>query len=327
MSRRNRAIAAAFSVALSALASIGAFAADPWPVRPIRFVLGHSPGGNADVFARALAQSLGERLGQPVNVDNRPGANQIIAADLSAKAQPDGYTIYLASQSSLVLNVGAKKKLPYDSVKDFAPVSLVYTIPLYLVVHPKLAAKSVRELIALAKAQPNKLTFGSIGTGSSVQLVAEMFKSMTGTEMLHVPYRGSNEALLDLIAGRIDLMFDGGVSSLPHVKEGRLRVLGMTAPERSAAVPDVPTIAESGVPGYAATFWFGIVAPAGTPAPIVERLARDIAAIVNQPAFVRKFGAQGVDPVSSTPAQFATLIRDDVPKWTAIMRQAGVVPD
>jgi tripartite-type tricarboxylate transporter receptor subunit TctC len=311
---------------LPAVAPAGA-ADEAWPSRPIRFVLGHSPGGNADTFARALAEPLAQRLGQPVVVENKPGGNQIIAASLTAKSAPDGYTIYLASQSSLVLNVGARKKLPYDPVKDFAPVSLVYTIPLYLVVNPQVPAKSVRELVELAKAKPNSLTFGSVGTGSSVHLATEMFKSMTGVDMLHVPYRGSGEALLDLIPGRIHLMFDGGVSSLRYVKEGKLRALGMTGVKRSPATPEIPTIAESGVPGYAATFWFGVVAPAGTSPAIVERLSKEIGAIVDEPVFKKKFWSQGVDPVSSTPAEFSKLIKDDLPKWTAIMRQAGVVPE
>ena len=302
-------------------------AADNYPSRPIRLVLGHSTGGNADTFARALVKPLGERLGQTVIVDNKPGASQMIAAEFAARAAPDGYTLYLASQSSLVLNAGAQKKLPYDSIRDFAPISLVYTIPLYLVVHPSLPVSNVRQLIELAKAKPNELNFASIGAGSSVHLSGEMFKQLAGIEMVHVPYKGSSEALLDVMAGRVQMIFDGGVSALPRVNEGKLRVLAMTGSERSPSLPNIPTMAESGVPGYAATFWFGIVAPAGTPAPIVAKLGREIGAILNDPVFKKLFAAQGVDPVSSTPEEFSKLIRDELPKWTQIMRQAGIVPN
>ncbi len=302
-------------------------AGEAWPSRPIRLVLGHSPGGNADTFARALVRPLAERLGQPIVIDNKPGANQIIAAEIAARAPADGYTIYLASQSSLVLNVGAQKKLPYDPVRDFSPVSLLYTIPLYLVVHPDVPAKSVAELISLAKATPGRINFASVGTGSSVHLAGEMFKSMTGVDMVHVPYRGSSEAMVDLLSGRVQIMFDGGVSALPRVKDGKLRVLGMTGAERSPSFPEIPTIAEAGVPGYSALFWFGIVAPAGTPAPIVNRLSKEIGAILNDPVFKKEFAAQGVDPVSSTPEGFSRIIKEDLPKWTGIMKQAGIEPN
>lgn len=315
---------------ISALASgLGPVAlhAQEYPTRPIRLLLGHAPGGGADQVARALAKPLGERLGQPVVVENKPGANQIIAADLASKAPADGYTLYLASQTSLVLNVGARKNLPYDSVKDFSPVSLVYAIPLYLVVNPAVPARSVAELVAYAKANPGKIGYASIGTGSSVHLASEMFKSMAGVDMLHVPYRGSNEGLLDVMAGRVQLMFDGGVTALPQVKAGKLRVLGMTGAERSTAAPEIPTISEAGVPSYAATFWFGIVAPAGTPKAVVDRLSRAMAQILDQPSFRESFAASGLDIMSSTPEAFAAQLKADIPKWTRIMQDAGIVPE
>jgi tripartite-type tricarboxylate transporter receptor subunit TctC len=297
---------------------------DGYPTKPIRLILGHSAGGNADTFARALAKPLSERLGQPIIIENKAGANQIIAAELTARSTPDGYTIYLASQTSLVLNVGAYKKLPYDSLKDFAPVSLLYTVPLYLVVNPTVPATNVKQLIDLAKSKPGTINFASVGTGSSVHLSGEMFKSMTGIDIVHVPYKGSVEGLTDLMAGRVQLMFDGGVSALPRVNEGKLRVLAMTGAERSPSFPNIPTMAESGVPGYTALFWFGIVAPQATPQPIVSRLSREIGAILNDPVFKKLFQEQGVDPISSTPAEFSKLIRDDLPKWIGIMKQAGV---
>lgn len=302
-------------------------AADGWPTKPIRLVLGHSPGGTVDTFARTMAKTLGERLGQPVIVDNRVGGNQVIAAEIAARAPADGYTLYLASQTALVLNVGARRKLPFDSIKDFSPITLVYTIPLYLVVNPQLPVESVKQLIEYARAKPGALAFASIGTGSSVHLAAEMFRSMTGTDMLHVPYKGSVEALADLIGGRVQLMFDGGVTALPQAKAGKLRLLAMTGSKRSPALPDVPTVAESGVPGYAGEFWFGIVAPAGTPLPVVNRLAKEIGSIVTEPLLVKQFAGQGVDVVTSSPADFSRLIRDDLAKWVPIMKQAGIVPE
>jgi tripartite-type tricarboxylate transporter receptor subunit TctC len=327
MKRRYFSAAVAIGTVLSALMPAAQAQSQAYPTRPIKFILGHAPGGGADQVARALAKPLAERLGQPVVVENRPGANQIIAAELAAKAPADGYTIYLASQSSLVLNVGARKSLPYDSLKDFAPVSLVYTIPLYLVVNNDVPAKTVTELISYAKANPGKLGFASIGTGSSVHLAAEMFKSMAGIDMLHVPYRGSNDGLLDVMAGRVQLMFDGGVTALPQVKAGKLRVLGMTGSERSKSAPDVPTIAEAGLPGYVATFWFGVVAPAGTPKPIIDRLSTEVRAILDQPSFSQPFAAAGLDIKSSTPEAFAEQLRRDLPTWVNIMKTAGIVPE
>jgi tripartite-type tricarboxylate transporter receptor subunit TctC len=308
-----------------AAAQTSARPADAYPTKPIRLILGHSPGGNADTFARMLVVPLSERLGQPIVIENKAGANQIIAAQYTSRAAPDGYTLYLASQTSLVLNAGSQAKLPYDPVKDFAPISLLYTVPLYLVVTPSLPVTSVSQLIELAKSKPGSINFASVGTGSSVHLAGEMFKSMTGANIVHIPYKGSSEGLVDVMAGRAHMMFDGGVSALPRVAEGKLRVLAMTGTERSPSFPNIPTMMEAGVPGYSASFWFGLVAPAGTPAPIVNKLAREIEVVLNEPAFKKSLAAQGVDPVSSTPAEFSKLIRDDLPKWTGIMRQAGIV--
>lgn len=324
--RTIAAMAFAMAFISPAKAQASAESVSSYPSRPIKLVLGHSPGGTADTFARSLAKSMNEKFGYTIVVENKPGANQIIAAEAAARAVPDGYTIYLASQTSLILNVGAQKSLPYDSVKDFAPVSLGYTVPLYLVVNPSVAATSVQQLVELAKAKPGTLNFASIGTGSSVQLAGEMFKSMADIDIVHIPYKGSVEGLADLLAGRVQMMFDGSVTAMPQVNAGKLRVLAMTGTERSSSYPNVPTMIESGVPGYSATFWFGIVAPAKTPAPIVTKLSSDMGAVLNDPAFIKKFQGQGVDIVSSTPAQFSKLIRDDLPKWTAIMKQAGITP-
>ena len=302
----------------------GEVSAQPYPTKPLRLIVPYPPGGVGDMFGRLYAQQLGERLGQPVLVDNKPGAAQAIGAEAAAKSPADGYTLFLGSTSSLILQVGARKRLPYDPVKDFAPVSLVFNLPLYLVVHPDLPANNVRELIAYGKANPGKLSFASIGAGSTVHLAGEMFKKMAGIEMVHVPYKGSAPALTDIMAGRVSLMFDGGASALPFVNAGKLRVLGTTDSRRSEQLPDIPSIAEAGLPGYEAVSWFGIAAPAGTPKPIVERLAADTAAIVSKADFKARFASAGMEMISTTPEAMAEIIRSGIPRWTRVMREAGI---
>ncbi len=301
--------------------------AQAWPSRPLKIVVPYPPGGIGDMTGRALGQALGERLGQPVIVENRPGASQIIAADAVAKSPPDGYTLFFGSLSSLVLNVAAHKQLPYDPRRDFTPVSLYFNTPLYLVVNPALPVHTVTDLVRYGKANPGKLSFGSIGTGSSLHLTAELFRNATGVEATHVPYKGSVPAVTDLISGQIQFMFDAGTSSLPHVQAGKLRVLAVSSAARAEGTPDIPTVAEAGVPGFEASFWFGIVAPAGTPAPIVQRLAREIGEICRQPAMRERFKPAGVELVGSTPEQMAERIRLDFERWPAIQRAAGVQPE
>ena len=320
-------ILAATLVTLVAIGPWHAASAQNFPNRPLKLIVSYPPGGVGDTFGRLDAGQLAERLGQPVIVDNKPGASQTIGAEATVKSPPDGYTLFLGSTSSLILQVGAKKSLPYDPVKDFAPVSLVFNLPLYLVVNPELPVKNVRELIAYARANPRTLTFASIGAGSTVHLAGEMFKKMAGVEMVHVPYKGSAPALTDIMAGRVSLMFDGGTSALPFVKAGKLRVLATTDSRRSDQLPDIPTIAESGLPGYEAVSWFGIAAPAGTPHPILERLAADTAAIVSRPDFKAKFVGSGMEMISSTPDAMAEMIRVGIPRWTEVMRDAGIRPE
>ena len=298
----------ALLIAAGALFPGGEVSAQSYPSKPLRLIVPYPPGGVGDMFGRLYAQQLGERLGQPVLVDNKPGAAQAIGAEAAVKSPADGYTLFLGSTSSLILQVGARKSLPYDPVKDFAPVSLVFNLPLYLVVHPDLPVNNVRELIAYGRANPGKLSFASIGAGSTVHLAGEMFKKMAGIEMVHVPYKGSAPALTDIIAGRVSLMFDGGASALPFVNAGKLRVLGSTDSRRSEQLPDIPSIAEAGLPGYEAVSWFGIAAPAGTPKPIVERLAADTAAIVSKADFKAKFASAGMEMVSTTPEAMAEII-------------------
>ncbi|MSQ72804.1 MAG: tripartite tricarboxylate transporter substrate binding protein [Betaproteobacteria bacterium] len=314
----------ALVIAAGALCLCSAVVAQSFPNKPLKLIVPYPPGGVGDTFGRLYAQQLGERLGQPVLVDNKPGASQAIGAEATIKSPADGYTLFLGSTSSLILQVGARKNLPYDPVRDFAPVSLVFNLPLYLVVNTELPVANVRELIAYGKANPGKLTFASIGAGSTVHLAGEMFKKMAGIEMVHVPYKGSAPALTDIIAGRVSLMFDGGTSALPFVKAGKLRVLGTTDSRRSEQLPEIPTIAESGLPGYEAVSWFGIAAPAGTPKPVLERLAADTAAIVAKPDFKAKFAGAGMEMISTTPEAMAEIIRSGIPRWTRVMRDAGI---
>lgn len=299
----------------------------PWPARPVRIIVPYPPGGVGDTFTRALAQQLGERIGQPVLIDNKPGASQIIGAEAAAKSPPDGYTLFLGSVTSLAINLRSMKRLPYDPQKDFTPVALCFGTPLYLVVNPSVPARSVNELIALARTRPGQLTFASIGQGGSLHLAGELFKSMAGVDMTHVAYKGSAPALADVISGQVSLIFDPGVSSLPHVKAGKLRALAITSSRRSDSTPDIPTIAESGVPGYEASIWFGLVAPAGTPSAIVNRLSNEVTQIVRSPAMRERFAPFALDLLGGTPDEFAAMIRNEIPKWGKVLQDAKVEPE
>jgi tripartite-type tricarboxylate transporter receptor subunit TctC len=297
-----------------------------FPSKPLRIVVPYPPGGIGDTMARELAQALAARLGQPVLVDNRPGASLRIGAEAVAKAPPDGHTLFLGSLSAMVLNTYALKQLPYDPVKDFAPVSMFFSTPLFLVAHPSVPARDVAGLVQHARAHPGKLNYGSLGSGTSLHLTAEMFKAATGTFMVHIPYKGSAPALTDLIAGEIQLMFDAGSSSLPHVRAGKLRVLGVTSAKRVPGTPEVPAIAET-VPGFEASFWFALFAPAGSPATAVERLSSEINEVLRTPALRDRYKADGVEVFGSTPAELAARMQADGPKWTAIQKRAGVQPE
>ena len=302
--------------------------AQAWPGKPVRIVVPYPPGGIGDTVTRALAQGLSEQLGQPVLIDNKPGASQMIGAESVAKAAPDGYTLFLGSVTSLAINVSSQKKMSYDPQKDFAPVSMAFYSPLYLVVNPAVPVHSVRELIALAKAQPGKLTFASIGQGGSIHLAGELFRSMAGIDMVHVAYKGSAPALLDVIGGQVSLMFDAGVSALPQVRAGKLRGLAVTSSKRSSSAPELPTVAEAGnLAGYEATIWFGLVAPAGTPREITTRLATELAKVVRQPALRERFAPQGVELAATTPEEFADFIKAEIPKWGKVLKDANVAPE
>ena len=299
--------------------------AQDYPARSIRLVIPYPPGGIADTFTRALAQQLSERLGQPVLAENKPGASAIIGAEAVAKSPPDGYTLLLGSISSLATNVSTFKKLPYDPLKDFAPVSMLFYTPLFLVVNPRVPANSVQELVAYAKAHPGAVNFGSVGYGTAIHLAGELFKVAAGIDIVHVPYKGSSQVLPDIISGRVQMVFDGG-TFLTQVKAGKLRLLAVTSSTRLESVPEAPTMAEAGIPGYKMELWFGAVAPAGTPKPVVDRLSREIAEVVKQPAFKKRFVESGVEPLANTPEAFAELIGREIRKWIAVVKDAGGLP-
>jgi tripartite-type tricarboxylate transporter receptor subunit TctC len=294
--------------------------AQAYPVKPVRIISPYPPGGLGDLLPRAIAAGLSEPLGQQVIVDNRPGASQIIGMQLAAKSPPDGYTLVFGSVTSLAINPSAHKNLPYDPVKDFAPIALCVTTPLFLVVHPSVPAKNVKELIALARAGPGQLLFGSGGNGSSNHLAGELFKSLAHVDLVHVPYKGAGPAMVDVMAGHIHLMF--GAAGLAEARAGKVRVLGVTSAKRAGAAPQVPTIAESGVPGYEATIWFGLLAPAGTPASIVARLSNEIRNVLLQPKMREQFNTVEITP--SSPEEFASLIRREMPKWRKVIEGAKI---
>ena len=314
--------------ALAAAAALGFPAVDgmaqAYPAKAIRIVVGFPPGGGADYVARLVSLKLGEAIKQQIVVDNRPGANAIIASEHVAKSASDGYTLMLGVSATHAINPNVYAKLPYDAIKDFAPVSEVALTPLILVVNPRLPVKNVRDLIALAKAKPGELNFASAGTGNVTHLAAELFKSMTHVQITHVPYKGSAPALVDLMAGQVMMYFDTMPSSLPHVRAGKLRALAVTSAKRSAGAPDIPTVAESGVPGFETTSWFGILAPAGTPASVVEFLNRGITKVLSTPDSLERMKQQGLDSVLSTPAAFAKVIRTDIDKWAKVIKDAGI---
>jgi tripartite-type tricarboxylate transporter receptor subunit TctC len=294
--------------------------------RPIRLIVPYVPGGGVDFVGRTVAQKLGETWNHPVIVENRPGAGTNIGSELVARAAPDGYTLLVGGVPNTA-NMTLMKKMPYDVAKDFAPVCRLTTAPNVLVVHPSVPAKSVKELVALAKAHRGQLTYASAGVGSSNHLSGELFRIMAGVDIVHVPYKGGGAAVTDLLAGQVSMYFSTTPSSMPFVRAGRLRALAVTSARRSAVVPDVPTIAESGLPGFEQSAWHGILAPAGTPLAIVGRLNDELVRILHMPDTAERLAAQGVDVVASSPAEFAAFIRQDVAKYAKLIRTAGIRVD
>lgn len=299
--------------------------APAYPDRPVRIVVGAPPGGGLDIAARVTAQKLGERMGQQFIVENRPGAASNIGAETVARATPDGYTLLMAP-SALAINATLYPNLTFDPVKDFAPVALVAPTDYYLVVNPAVQARTVAELIALARQKPGSLSFGSPGLGSAPHLQGELFKSMAGVDLLHVPYRGSGPAISDLVGGQISLMFADIVAVQPHVQAGRLRALATTTPSRKSGLADMPSVAET-VPGYVARGWSGLLAPAGTPRPVVDRLNAEVVRMLAQPDVRERFAADGTEFGANTPADFAAFLKIETEKWGKVVRDAGVKPE
>jgi tripartite-type tricarboxylate transporter receptor subunit TctC len=301
--------------------------AQTYPSRPIRLIVPFPPGGGNDILARTVGQRLTEVIGQQIVVDNRAGAGGVIGATTAAQAVPDGYTLFLGSVGNLAHNPALKENLPYNPVRDFAPVNLLATSSFILLVNPSVPAKSVQDLIALAKASPGKLDYASSGSGSSLHMAMELFRAATGIDMLHVPYKGANAMMVDLVSGRVHVVFTTMPPALPHVKSGKLRALGVSTAKRAAATPDVPTIAESGVPGFDVSNWQGITAPLKTPQPIVHKLNRDLNATLKLPGMSDALAAQGLEPVGGTPEEFGRLIRSEIAKYTRVVKAAGIKAD
>ncbi|HKC53132.1 MAG TPA: tripartite tricarboxylate transporter substrate binding protein [Burkholderiales bacterium] len=315
-----------FTAIALAISSAGAFA-QGYPTKPIRLVVGFTPGGVSDVLARAMSAKLSQNLGQQVMVDNRPGAGTTIASELIAKSAPDGYTLYFCDATTHAINASLYTKLPYDSVRDFSFISLVASTPLLLVVNPALPAKTVPELIALAKSRAGQLNYASSGNGTIVHLAGETFKSMAGVDLLHVPYKGSAPATVAVIAGDVAFIFSTMPAALPHVKSGKLRALAVTTPARVGAVQDIPTVAESGLPAFDLTLYSGVIGPAGMPREIVERMNGELAKVVNSPEIREFFATQGATPMASSPEQFADHMRADIVKLGKAVKASGAKAD
>jgi tripartite-type tricarboxylate transporter receptor subunit TctC len=311
-----------FIFAALAFAHLGAHAQSSYPQKAVRFVVPFAPGGPVDTLARSLAPKFNEAFGQQVIVDNRAGGGSLIGTEMVAKSPPDGYTV-LVTSSAMGINPSIYPKMPYDPVKDFSPVALIAASSLIVVNHPSVPARSIKELIALGKAQPGQMIYASSGAGSAPHLAAELFLSMTGLKMVHVPYKGAAPATIDLIAGHVSLMFNNMLSGVPNVQTGRLRALAVTGAKRTAALPNLPTVAEAGVPGYEATTWYAMFTSANTPRDIVDRLNREVANAVNGADLRSRLASQGVDPVASTPEHLATYLQTEIRKWQQVAKASG----
>jgi tripartite-type tricarboxylate transporter receptor subunit TctC len=306
--------------------AVNGYAAD-YPTKPVRFVVPFPPGGNTDLLARTIANNLGEQWKQQLVLDNRAGAGGGIGTALVAKSPADGYTILLGTIGSLSINPTLYKNLPYDPVKDLAPVTLLSSNPLVALVHPSVPVKTLKDLIALARARPNALTYGSGGNGTSTHLAVELFKSMVGVRIVHAPYRGAPLAITALFSGEVSIVFDNVAPALPHIRSGRVRALAVTSATRSSVLPDLPTMSESGVPGYEVTGWYGVLAPAGTPPGIISKLNADIVRALNTVEVKNRLQNDGAEPIGSTPDEFADHIRKEIQKWADVIQKSGLRVD
>ena len=314
------------TLAAAALLASGmgsALAQGAFPDKPLTMIVPFSAGGTTDILARIVGQALGQELGQSIIIENKPGAGGNIGAQQAARSKADGYTLFMGTVGTHAINQTLYKKLPYDPVKDFAPLSRVATVPNLLVAHPSRPYKTVQELIDFAKKNPGEVTYGSPGSGASPHVSGALFQSMTGAEITHIPYKGSAPAVSDLLGNQIAIMFDNMPSAIQHVRSGKLRPIAVTTAKRSPELPDVPTIAEAGVPGYEATSWFGLWAPAATPAPVLEKLHSSLAKVLKDPVVVKKIADQGGDVVIDTPAQFEAFIKTEAAKWGKVVKESG----
>ena len=300
--------------------------AQNYPARVVRIVVPTSAGGGGDVIARLIAKSLGERWGRQVVVDNRTGAGTMLGSELVARAAPDGYTL-LMTPSTLAINPAAYKKVPYDALRDFAPITQAAVVPNLMMVHPSVPAKNVREMIALAKSKPGQLFYASSGHGTSPHLSMELFSLMAGIKMIQVPYKSSGPGVIDLLAGQVALMAPSMISGIPHVRAGRLRALGVTTAARSPGAPDIPTIAEAGLPGYESAQWYGLLAPAGTPKDVLDKLHKDVTAALRAPEHSELLGAEGGIVVAGSPEEFTNAIKIEIAKWLRVAKEAGLKPE
>ncbi|MEO7727045.1 MAG: tripartite tricarboxylate transporter substrate binding protein [Burkholderiales bacterium] len=309
----------------------GAFAIAPaaaaYPDKPIRLIMPYPAGGSIDTAGRAVAQKLADAFGQQIVIDNRTGAGGIIGTETGAHAVPDGYTLVMGGTGTLALSPHLHRKLSYDPVRDFAPVTMLIASPYVIVVHPSVPANSVKELIALAKARPGQINYASGGTGSAPHFASEMFNAAAGVKLNHVPYKGSTPGVIDLIGGQVQVMFTGIPSVLANIKNNRLRAIGVTGKTRTAALPDVPTVIESGVPGYVVSPWFGLLVPAHTPPAIIATLHRETVKVLRAPALLERFATEGVDPVGDTPEHFAAYIKEEIVKWGKVVKDTGMRAD
>jgi tripartite-type tricarboxylate transporter receptor subunit TctC len=330
-----RSAAAMFSRIVLALCSFSALppaaqaqsATDSYPTRPVRWIVPFAPAGPTDIMSRAVAEKLSQRLGQSFVVDNRPGAGGNIGAEVVSKSAPDGYTLMIGHVGTHAINSALYTKIGFDPVRNFTPITLIATLPLALVVHPSLPLKDVKGLIAYAKTHPGQLNFASAGNGGPTHLTGELLKTTAHVDLVHVPYKGNAAALTDLVAGRVQMMFSNMLTSMPHVRAGKLRAIAISSPKRSPQAPDLPTVAESGVPGFTSVPWYGVLGPAGLPAPIVAKLNAEIGRALAAPDMHERFVAQGIDLQASTPEQFAALIKSEIVKWRKVVRDAGAKVD
>jgi len=314
----------ALALAVAATCSVDAVVADDYPSRPIRIIVPYAPGGGADTVARIIARRLNDTIGQPLVIENRTGAGSILGTDMVAKAEPDGYTLLLGQSGPISINPAVYKDLRYDPVKDFSPVTMTTAYPYILVVNAKLPAKSLQEFVALAKSKPGAMNYGTTGIGAANHLVTELFNGKAGLKMTHIPYRGTALAVADLVGGQVTMVFGDPISVLPHMQAGTLRALAVTSPQRSAVAPEVPTIAESGFPGFDAIAWHGILAPAKTPLNIVKRLNTEIVNALHHPETQALLVKQAMQTVGNTPEEFAAFIQKDIAVWKAVAAEADV---